>query len=145
MLVYEHAGIKSVYNCSTEAMQHSPSDLAAADIVLTTYDTLQRDLYSHNVEETKYSLRRPKKYQVALNCKTEVVLQPLKAWLTHTGTSACIGHVERGNCRYVHASSAQLAVLSSPCCNGLSSPGHILDYPYPDQGENWKYLISGAL
>lgn len=62
VVVYEVSQISSSAD-SYNAL--SPHDLASADIVLTTYDTLQKD--SHRVRDehsTSYSLRRPKKYEV---------------------------------------------------------------------------------
>lgn len=43
----------------------SAASLAAADIVLTTYDVLARDLHHQpDLEERSYALRRQKKYEV---------------------------------------------------------------------------------
>ena len=45
----------------------SPHDLASADIVLTTYDTLQKNFHRVRDENSRtYSLRRAKKYEVRL-------------------------------------------------------------------------------
>ena len=62
MVVYEMTHI----SCSSESYNSlSAHDLASADIVLTTYDTLRVDF--HRVRDdnsTSYSFRRPKKYEV---------------------------------------------------------------------------------
>ena len=62
VVVYEVTHISSSIESYNALSAH---DLASADIVLTTYDTLRVDF--HRVRDdlsTCYSLRRPKKYEV---------------------------------------------------------------------------------
>ncbi len=62
VVVYEMTHIASSVETYNALSAH---DLASADIVLTTYDTLRVDF--HRVRDnnsTSYSFRRPKKYEV---------------------------------------------------------------------------------
>ena len=62
MLVYE---VESIASSSASYNALSPHDLASADIVLTTYDTLQKDFHRIQDENTRsYSFRNKKKYEV---------------------------------------------------------------------------------
>ena len=62
VVVYETTHIASTANAYTALSAH---DLASADIVLTTYDTLRVDFHRVRDDNTRsYGLRRPKKYEV---------------------------------------------------------------------------------
>lgn len=66
MVVYEAGGFNSGYAAAGEAPPPSAADFASADVVLTTYETLQRDLHRHCLEAFEHKLRRPKKYQARM-------------------------------------------------------------------------------
>ncbi len=76
MLVYEAGGFTSGYACAGEAAPPTAADFASADIVLTTYETLQRDLHRHGLEAVEHRLRRPKKYQVTLSLRMWLFCRP---------------------------------------------------------------------
>ena len=65
VLVYE---VNQVSSSADSYSMLSPHDLASADIVLTTYDTLQKD--SHRVRDENsrtYSFRHARKHEVRLS------------------------------------------------------------------------------
>ena len=65
MLVYEAGGFNHGFaHYDNGSAAPTAADFASADIVLTTYETLQRDLHRHGLEQRERRLRRPKKYQV---------------------------------------------------------------------------------
>lgn len=137
VLVYEHTGAKGAFSCSSGDALHSPSELAAADVVLTTYDTLQRDLHRHNAEDSKYSLRRPKKYQVPHTqgwcLRFTSTLQPLVAWLRSVAICAWMGarHVGGSPQEGLHLKRSGVgfsapAVVGIQVYNTNSKSGHVL-------------------
>ena len=66
VLVYEHASLASASVQSSQTGTLSAVDFAAADIVLTTYETLQKDFYRQlDPNAMERSLRYPKKYEVS--------------------------------------------------------------------------------
>ena len=68
LLGNEAAGFNHGIACSNGDAGLTAADFATADIVLTTYETLKRDLHRHGVEDRTRELRRPKKYQVGAAC-----------------------------------------------------------------------------
>ncbi|EIE26712.1 hypothetical protein COCSUDRAFT_59229 [Coccomyxa subellipsoidea C-169] len=61
VLVYEHAGLDAERGAPSKGL--SARDFAAADVVLTTYETLQKDV-NRQGNVTTYALRQAKKYEV---------------------------------------------------------------------------------
>lgn len=61
MLVYEHAGLDAERGAPSKGL--SAHDFASADVVLTTYETLQKDV-NRQGNVTTYALRQAKKYEV---------------------------------------------------------------------------------
>ena len=59
--MYEHAGLDAERGAPSKGL--SARDFAAADVVLTTYETLQKDV-NRQGNITTYALRQAKKYEV---------------------------------------------------------------------------------
>ncbi len=66
VLVYEHVSSDSIHGAPSRGL--SARDFAAADIVLTTYETLQKDVNRQGNIRT-YSFRQAKKYEASLKKK----------------------------------------------------------------------------
>ncbi len=62
VLVYEHISSDSIHGAPSRGL--SARDFAAADIVLTTYETLQKDVNRQGNIRT-YSFRQAKKYEAS--------------------------------------------------------------------------------
>lgn len=62
VLVYEHISSDSIHGAPSRGL--SARDFAAADIVLTTYETLQKDVNRQGNIKT-YSFRQAKKYEAS--------------------------------------------------------------------------------
>lgn len=64
MLVYDSVSGTDELNLGTsKGKVLSARDFAAADVVLTTYETLQKDVH-HQADVKSYGLRKAKKYEV---------------------------------------------------------------------------------
>lgn len=85
VLVYEHTSLANVYAQSSQNGTLSAVDFASADVVLTTYETLQKDFYRQvDPNAIERSLRHPKKYEVSRPSPTvNNVDHSISCWSTY--------------------------------------------------------------
>ena len=86
VLVYEHVSSDSIHGAPSRGL--SARDFAAADIVLTTYETLQKDVNRQGNIRT-YSFRQAKKYEASLKRNFFLSTGLHRLWMS-------VGHCRKG-------------------------------------------------